>query len=235
MRCLAFLKAKFCFTMFNSHISRKMNALVDALWKNNSEYLKMNEHPGGFIMIFLTQLHCTLDTTQNQQAQRKPTPLLPKVLDLIIMQWLDWHLCFWPICGVLLLSLMILQSRASYSPVTKSISATLCELRNNCSAGYSLSGIRRLVPKIYRALFISNWHFQIEFHLHGTRHVQAQLNLRLSFPNECPLFYSLIHRHYCYYSPKITNYSHPSNLYSQELITLKSVHTTECDRDKNDY
>ena len=68
MRCLAFLKAHFQFSLFASHVCGKSNNLKDVLSKNNSHYL-LAHYP---------------------QAQRNPTPLPPELLDLTIVRMPDW-------------------------------------------------------------------------------------------------------------------------------------------------
>lgn len=73
MRCLAFLKAKFQFALFSSHIGGKRNDLADALSRNDSEYF----------------------FTHYPQANPKPTPLPPELLDLTIIQKPDWTSQHW--------------------------------------------------------------------------------------------------------------------------------------------
>lgn len=73
LRCLAFLKANFQFTLFSSHICGKINHLADALSRNDSDYF-LAHYP---------------------QAQRKPTYLPPELLDLTIVQRPDWTSPLW--------------------------------------------------------------------------------------------------------------------------------------------
>ena len=73
LRCLAFLKAKFQFTLFSSHIRGKENDLADALSRNDSDYF-LAHHP---------------------QAQQKPTPLPPELLDVTVVQRPDWTSQLW--------------------------------------------------------------------------------------------------------------------------------------------
>ena len=68
MRCLAFLKAKFQFVLFSSHIGGKKNDLANALPRNDSEHF----------------------FTHYPQEHPKPTPLPPELLDLTIIQKPDW-------------------------------------------------------------------------------------------------------------------------------------------------
>ena len=73
MRCLIFLKAKFQFTLFASHIKGVKNDRADALSRDNLQYF-MSHHP---------------------QAQTKPTPLPPQLLDLAIIMKPDWTSKLW--------------------------------------------------------------------------------------------------------------------------------------------
>ena len=73
MRCLAFLKAKFQFSLFASHISGINNDLADALSRDNLQY-------------FLSH---------HAQAQPSPTSLPPELLDLTIIKKPDWTSPVW--------------------------------------------------------------------------------------------------------------------------------------------
>ena len=73
MRCLAFLRAKFQFNLFSTHISGVDNDLADALSRDNLWYFKQY-HP---------------------HAQDYPTPLPPELLDLTIVKKPDWTSRLW--------------------------------------------------------------------------------------------------------------------------------------------
>ena len=73
MRCLAFLKAKFQFSLYASHISGVNNDLADALSRDNLQYFLSNR----------------------PQAQLSPTPLPPELLDLTIIKKPDWTSPVW--------------------------------------------------------------------------------------------------------------------------------------------
>ena len=73
LRCLAFLKAKFQFSLFSSHVCGKENDLADALSRNDRNYF-LAHHP---------------------QAQLKPIPLPPELLDLTVVQQPDWTSKLW--------------------------------------------------------------------------------------------------------------------------------------------
>ena len=75
LRCLAFLKAHFQFSLFASHICGRSNDLADALSRNNSQYF-LAHYP---------------------QARRNPTPLPPELLDLTIVQMPDWTSRLWTV------------------------------------------------------------------------------------------------------------------------------------------
>ena len=68
MRCLTFLKAKFHFELYASHIRGSDNVLVDALSRDNLHYF-MSHHP---------------------QARQAPTYLQPELLDVTIITRSDW-------------------------------------------------------------------------------------------------------------------------------------------------
>lgn len=73
MRCLTFVKSKFQFTLFTSHIRGAKTNLADALSRDNLQYFRFH-HP---------------------QAWASPTPLLPQLLDLAIMMKPDWTSKLW--------------------------------------------------------------------------------------------------------------------------------------------
>lgn len=74
LKCWAFLKAKFQFSLFSSHIRGVDNALADALSRDNLQHF-MCHHP---------------------QVQPRLTPLSPNQLDLIIIiRKPDWTSRLW--------------------------------------------------------------------------------------------------------------------------------------------
>ena len=73
MRCLAFLRAKFQFNLFSTHVSGVDNDLADALSRDNLWYFKQY-HP---------------------HAQDYPTPIPPELLDLTIVKKPDWTSRLW--------------------------------------------------------------------------------------------------------------------------------------------
>ena len=73
MRCLAFIAAKYEFTIFATHIPGVNNVLADALSQNN-ESLFHSLHP---------------------QANQSPTPIPASLLDLLIVEKPDWLSTHW--------------------------------------------------------------------------------------------------------------------------------------------
>ena len=73
MRCLAFIQAKWHFSLRASHIKGSANDLADALSRNNKEYF-LSHHP---------------------QASLSPTPLPQELLDLTIVSKPDWMSVHW--------------------------------------------------------------------------------------------------------------------------------------------
>ena len=73
VRCLAFIKAKFQFYLFASHIQGVNNDLADALSRDNLRYFK----------------------SHYVQAARDPTPLPQELLDLTLISKLDWTSAHW--------------------------------------------------------------------------------------------------------------------------------------------
>ena len=73
MRCLAFIQAKFCFSIRASHIKGSNNDLADALSRDNRDYFLSN-YP---------------------QASPMPTPLPQELLDLTIIAKPDWTSAHW--------------------------------------------------------------------------------------------------------------------------------------------
>ena len=73
VRCLAFLKAKFQFSLVSSHIKGINNELADALSRDNVHY---------FLLHYL-------------QAQPTPTHLPPELLDLTMVTKPDWTSRVW--------------------------------------------------------------------------------------------------------------------------------------------
>ena len=73
MRCLAFIAAKYEFTIFATHIPGVDNVLADALSRNNG----------------------TLFHTLHPQANQSPTPIPVSLLDLLIAEKPDWLSTRW--------------------------------------------------------------------------------------------------------------------------------------------
>ena len=73
LRCLEFLKAKYQFSLYASHISGVNNDLADALSRDNLHYFMLHR----------------------PQAQLSPTPLPPELLDLTIVKKPDWTSPVW--------------------------------------------------------------------------------------------------------------------------------------------
>ena len=73
MRCLAFFRAKFNFTLYAQHIKGSLNDLADALSRDRLHYFMAN-YP---------------------QAQVQPTALPPELLDLTIIRKPDWMSSTW--------------------------------------------------------------------------------------------------------------------------------------------
>ena len=73
MRCLAFIKEKFQFFLFATHIKGKNNDLADALSRDNLSYFR-SHHP---------------------QALPHPTPLPQELLDLTMISKPDWTSAHW--------------------------------------------------------------------------------------------------------------------------------------------
>ena len=73
MRCLAFFRAKFHFTLYTQHISGSLNDLADALSRDRLQYFMAN-HP---------------------QALSRSTALPPELLNLTIIRKPDWMSQTW--------------------------------------------------------------------------------------------------------------------------------------------
>ena len=73
MRCLAFIQARWHFSLRASHIKGSANDLADALSRNNKDYF-LSHHPQAFL---------------------SPTPLPQELLDLTIVSKPDWMSAHW--------------------------------------------------------------------------------------------------------------------------------------------